>query len=271
MRTIKDNLLKIVIVACAALTVGILLWIVGYVIYRGIGYINWEFLVGEKGILPMIVSTLYMIGLSMVIAAPIGIFAAVYLVEYAKQGRIVKFIRFATESLAGIPSIIYGLFGMIFFVTMLQFKYSLLSGALTLAIMVLPTIIRTTEESLKAVPDMFREGSLGLGATRLRTIFKIVLPSALSGIATAVILSIGRIVGETAAVYLTAGMVPQLPGSIMDSGRTLSVHLYLLASEVTDENAFGQAFATAAVLIIVVLAINLLANFMAKRLQTKHN
>ncbi len=265
MRKLKDNLLKIVIYICSALTVGVLVWIIGYVLYRGVGYITPDFLVGEDGILPMIISTLYMILLSILIAAPIGIFAAIYLVEYAKQGRVVKIIRFATESLAGIPSIIYGLFGMIFFVTFLHFGYSLLAGALTLSIMVLPTIIRTTEESLKAVPEMYREGSLGLGATRLRTIFKLVLPSALSGIVTAIILSIGRIVGETAAVYLTAGMTPQVPESVMESGRTLSVHLYMLASEVTDEHAFGRAFATATVLIVMVLIINLLANMTARR------
>lgn len=264
-RKVYDGILKGLIWLCAAITMAVLIWIIVYVVINGLPFITWEFVSTE--IMPMIVSTVFLILLSVVIATPIGIGSAIYLVEYAKQGKIVKTIRFATESLAGIPSIIYGLFGMIFFVGTMGFGYSLLSGALTLSIMVLPTIIRTTEETLKAVPDSFREGSLGLGATKLRTIFKIVLPSALSGIITAVILTIGRIVGETAAVYLTAGMVPNMPSGIMSSGRTLSVHLYMLASEATGADAFGKAFATATILILVVLVINFLANLAAKRLR----
>jgi phosphate transport system permease protein len=268
-RDVIDYALKILIGLSAFLTVGILVWILGYIVTHGIGEINWAFLStppkGEAGgILPMIISTVYIVLLSVVISTPIGVCAAIYLVEYAKPGKIVRIIRFATESLAGIPSIVFGLFGMIFFVTALTFKFSLLSGAITLSIMVLPTIIRTTEEALKAVPNAYREGSLGLGASKLRTILKVVLPSAIPGVLTAVILSIGRIVGETAAVYLTAGMVPRIPKNLMSSGRTLSVHLYLLAKEGI---SFEKAYATATILIIIVAVINFTANQFARRLK----
>jgi phosphate transport system permease protein len=211
----------------------------------------------------MIITTLDMIGISLLVAVPIGIFTAVYLVEYAKRGsRLVYLIRLAAESLSGIPSIIFGLFGMLFFVITLKWQWSIMAGALTLSIMVLPTIIRSTEEALKAVPDSYREGSFGLGAGKLRTVFRIILPSALPGILAAVILSIGRIVGETAAVLLTAGTVAQVPASLMGSGRTLSVHMYLLAKEGID---FSKAYATAFVLIVIVLCINLLANFLVNK------
>ncbi|WZL71356.1 phosphate ABC transporter permease PstA [Defluviitalea saccharophila] len=254
--------------AAAFITVAILAWILLYVIINGIGKINWEFLTtapkgfGGGGIFPMIITTCYIVLLSLLIAAPIGVCSAIYLVEYAKSGKIVRIIRFATESLSGIPSIVFGLFGYLFFVTQLGWKYSLLSGSMTLSIMILPTIIRTTEESLKAIPVSYREGSLGLGASKLRTILKVVLPSALPGILIAVILSIGRIVGETAAVYFTAGFAPHMAKSIMDSSRTLSVHMYVL----TKEGNFDSGFATATVLIIVVLTMNLIANFIGKRL-----
>lgn len=265
----KDNLIKILIWLSAVLTVGVLAWILIYVILSGITEINWSFLTNDAkgddaGIFPMIISTVYIVLLSIAISTPIGVFSAIYLVEYAKPGKIVRLIRFATESLAGIPSIIYGLFGMIFFVIALGLKFSLISGAITLSMMVLPTIIRTTEEALKAVPNSYREGSLALGASKLRTIFRVILPCAIPGILTAIILSIGRVVGETAAVYLTAGMVPRLPNSIMDSGRTLSVHLYILAKEGI---SFEQADATALVLIIVVSLINFVANKLGSRLR----
>lgn len=268
-RKIKDNILKAFIWLCGFITVGILGWILIYIISKGIGHINFDFIFSEyrgdkHGILSMIIITIYIVLLSVIISTPIGIFAAIYLVEYSKQGKILKLIRFATETLAGIPSIIYGLFGFIFFVTVLKFSFSLLAGALTLSIMVLPTIIRTTEEALKAVPRTYREGSLALGASKLQTIIKVILPSAISGILTAVILSVGRIVGETAAVYLTAGMVARLPESVMDSGRTLSVHLYVLAKEGI---SFEEAFATATVLIIIVAIINFITSTIAGRIK----
>ncbi|MTI70739.1 MAG: phosphate ABC transporter permease PstA [Firmicutes bacterium] len=262
-RKLKDNLIKILIYAASLLTVGVLAWILIYITINGIGEVSLEFLTsapeGESGggILPIIINTLYIILLTIVIATPIGVFAAIYLVEYAKPGKIVRIIRFATESLAGIPSIIFGLFGYIFFVTVLNLGWSILSGALTLSIMVLPTMVRTTEESLKAVPDVYREGSLGLGASKLRTIRKVVLPSAIPGIVTGIILSIGRIVGESAAVYFTAGMVSRLAKGFLDSGRTLAVHMYLLAKEGI---SFEKAFATAFVLVVIILLINFSAN-----------
>lgn len=268
-RRTKDNIIKGLIYSSSLITVGVLVWILLYVVSNGIGEISWEFLsqaqVGEAegGIFPYIVSTIYVIVITIIIATPIGIFAAIYLVEYAKPGKIVRLIRFATESLAGIPSIVFGLYGLIFFVTFLKFGWSILSGSLTLSMMVLPTIVRTTEESLKAVPNTFREGSLGLGASKLRTIRKVILPSAIPGILTGVILSIGRIVGETAAIYLTLGTAKWIPEGIMDGGRTLSVHLYYLAKEGI---SFERAYATATVLIFVVLIINFAANKLGSRL-----
>ncbi|PKM57153.1 MAG: phosphate ABC transporter, permease protein PstA [Firmicutes bacterium HGW-Firmicutes-3] len=205
------------------------------------------------GIYPMIVTTLMMIGLSLIIACPIGILAAIYLVEYAKPGRLVRTIRFATESLAGIPSIIYGLFGMLFFVTYLKLNYSILAGALTLSIILLPVIIRQTEESLKSVPMTYREGSLGLGATKLMTIRRAVLPSAIPGIVVAIILSIGRIVGESAALLLTAGTAAKIPSSIFESGATLTIKAYTSAKEEAD---IGMACAIGAVIIIIIFILN---------------
>lgn len=268
-RRIKDAAIKAVIWLCGFLTVGVLVWILIYIIKSGITHLDFEFIFSEfkgdqRGILPMIINTIYIVLLSVAISTPIGIFAAIYLVEYSKQGKILGLIRFATETLQGIPSIIYGLFGFIFFVTLLKFGFSLLAGALTLSIMVLPTIIRTTEEALKTVPVSYREGSLALGATKLQTIIRIVLPSAIPGILNSVILSVGRIVGETAAVYLTAGMVTRFPTSVMDSGRTLSVHMYLLAKEGI---SFEEAFATASILIITVALINFATSRVAKRIE----
>lgn len=266
-RAVKDNIIKIIIWLSSFITVGILVWILGYVIKNGIGEISIEYLTtaphGEEGgIFPMIVSTIYIVLLSVIISTPIGVCAAIYLVEYAKPGKIVRLIRFATESLAGIPSIIFGLFGFIFFVTILKFGFSIIAGAITLSIMVLPTIVRTTEEALKSVPNSYREGSLALGTSKLRTIVKVILPSAIPGILTAVILSIGRVVGETAAVYFTAGMGRRIPTSVKESGMSLSVHLYLLAKEGI---SFNKAYATATVLIIIVALINLSANRIAAR------
>jgi len=264
MRFIYNNMLKIMVYVSAAITFMFLIWILSYILIKGIPGINIDFLINEQtGILPAIVTTLQMVVIALLISAPIGIFAAVYLTEYARQGRMTRIIRFATESLSGIPSIIYGLFGMLLFVKTLGWGWSLLSGSLTASIMILPTIIRSTEETIKSVPREFKEGSYGLGATKIRTIFKIILPTASPGILAAMILSIGRVVGETAALILTAGTVLQIPGSMMDSGRTLSVHLYLLAKEGI---SFEEAFATATVLIITVLLINFSATFLSKKL-----
>ncbi len=269
LRKVRDTLLKLLIWLCGFITVGTLAWILIYILINGFSHLSLDFIFSEykgdsHGILPMIINTIYIVLLSLIISTPIGIFSAIYLVEYSKPGKILMLIRFATETLQGIPSIIYGLFGFIFFVTFLKLGFSILAGALTLSIMVLPTIIRTTEEALKTVPVSYREGSLALGATKLQTIMKVVLPSAISGILNSVILSIGRIVGETAAVYLTAGMVTRFPRSIMDSGRTLSVHLYMLAKEGL---SFEEAFSTATILIITVAVINSITNMIAKKIK----
>ncbi|MBN2221873.1 MAG: phosphate ABC transporter permease PstA [Vallitaleaceae bacterium] len=218
------------------------------------------------GIIPMLVTTLYMIGLSLVVALPIGIFAAIYLVEYAKAGRLVRIIRFGTESLAGIPSIIYGLFGMLFFVTYLKLGYSILAGALTVSIILLPVIIRQTEEALKAVPMSYREGSLGLGVTKLQTIRRVVLPSAVPGILVAVILSVGRIVGESAALFLTAGTVARIPNSLFVSGSTLTVKAYQVAKE---EGNIEMACAIGTIIIVLVVLINMSSKYVSKHFSSK--
>ncbi len=269
----KDKISLVMVWIAASLTVGFLFWIIWYILSNGLKYVDWSFIssdythIGEKsGIWPMIVSTLYMVFASIAIAAPIGIMTAIYLTEYARIGsKLVKVIRFCTESLAGIPSIIFGLFGMTFFVGVLGLGFSILSGALTLSILILPVIIRTTEEALMAVPHVYREGSYGLGASKIYTIWKLILPSAMPGIVTSIILSVGRVIGESAPVYLTAGMVAQLPDSLLDSGRTLTVHLYKLTQELYTIHEWNQAYATATVLIIVVLIINMLTKLIAKR------
>ena len=269
MRRAKELLFNILVWASAIFTVGILIAIIGFIFIKGIGKINLDFLIsnysakGDGGILPMVVATLYTVGLSLLFATPIGVLAAVYLQEYAKQGKIVKFIRFATESLAGIPSIVYGLFGGIFFVVSLKMGYSILAGSLTVAIIILPTIIRTTEEALKTVPDGYREASLALGSTKFQTLYKVVLPSAISGILSGVILSVGRVVGESAAILLTAGTVAQMPGGIFDSARNLTVHAYLLTKEKGD---IASAASIGIVLIFIVLFLNTVAKFVAKKL-----
>lgn len=264
-----DSIIKIFIYLSAFLCVGILVWLISYVVINGLSHLSWDFMTQDYhpdntgGIFPMIVTTLYLIATSLAIATPLGIFSAIYLTEYAKQGRLVSLIRFATESLSGIPSIIYGLFGMLFFVTTLKWGFSIIAGAATVSIMILPTIIRTTEEAIKAVPRGFREGSLALGATKLRTLFRIVVPSALPGIITAVLLSVGRVIGETAAIFLPVGTHYRIPSSVLSSGRTLSVHLYILAKEGI---SFEMAFATGSVLIITILVINFLTRILEKRL-----
>lgn len=272
----KDRLAKFMIWASAAFTVGFLFWIIWYILSNGLQHVDWAFITDnytrtgdEHGIYPMIISTIYMVIASIAVAAPIGIMTAIYLTEYAKVGsRLVKVIRFCTESLAGIPSIIFGLFGMTFFVAILGFGFSILSGALTLSILILPVIIRTTEEALMAVPQTYREGSYGLGASKIYTIWRLILPSAIPGILTSVILSIGRVIGESAPVFLTAGMVARIPDSIMDSGRTLTVHLYKLTTELFTIEEWNQAYGTATVLIVVVLLINMVTKLIAKRFNT---
>ena len=242
----------------AAGTVGMLLVIIGYIFMKGVGHIDFIEL------MPAIVTTIYMVVLGIAIAGPIGIGTAIYLNEYATKGKLVNCVRFANECLGALPSILYGLFGMMFFVTQLKMGFSLLSGALTVAIMILPTIVKTTEEALKNVPNSYREGSLALGATKIGTIMKVILPSAIPGILTGVVLSMGRIVGETAAIYLTAGMVFRVPSNIMESGRTLSVHLYMLAKEGISIN---EAYGVAIVLLAVVFVLNLTTYAIAKRMK----
>ena len=214
--------------------------------------------------MPALINTLIMTALSLLIAVPLGIFSAIYLVEYAKRGnKFVEIIRLTTETLQGIPSIVYGLFGMLFFVTFCHWGFSILAGAFTLSIMVLPLIMRSTEEALKSVPDSYREGSFGLGAGKLRTVFRIVLPSAVPGILAGVILAVGRIVGETAALIYTAGTLAKMPKNVMSSGRTLAVHMYNLANEGL---YMDQAYATAVILLVFVVVINTLSGIAAKKL-----
>ncbi|MBP1580865.1 MAG: phosphate ABC transporter permease PstA [Oscillospiraceae bacterium] len=253
----------------ALFTMAVLLFLIVYILIKGLPHLTpelfaWEYNSENVSMLPSIINTIFMTLLSLLIAAPIGIFAAIYLVEYAKRGnKVVKVIRITAETLSGIPSIVYGLFGMLFFVIALGWGNSILSGAFTLAIMILPLIIRTTEEALQSVPDLYREASFGLGAGRLRTVFRVVLPSAVPGILAGIILAIGRIVGETAALIYTAGTVAEVPSSLFSSARTLSVHMYNLSQEGL---YFNQAYATAVVLLLVVICINSLSNFIAKRI-----
>lgn len=258
--------------AGAAFSVGVLVLIVGYILWKGVPHLSlelfaWEYNSNNVSMMPSIINTLLMTILSLIVCVPLGIGAAIYLTEYAKRGsKLVKLVRMTAETLSGIPSIIYGLFGAMFFVVALKMGLSLLSGALTLAIMVLPTIMRTTEEALLAVPDSFREGSFGLGAGRLRTTFKVVLPSAIPGILSGVILAIGRIVGETAALIYTAGTVSKVPDSLLSSTRTLAVHMYTISTEGLYIN---QSYATAVVLLVMVLMINGLSALIAKRIGGK--
>ena len=269
MRKLKENILKVLIYLSAIFTVTALVVIVGYIFINGIKGVTPTFLfsdyspIGGGGILPMIVTTIYMVILSIVVATPIGVLSAIYLQEYAKKGKVVTAIRFATESLAGIPSIIYGLFGGIFFVKVLGMQFSILSGALTVAIIILPVIIRTTEEALKTVPQNYREASLALGSTKFQTLYKVILPSAIPGILSGIILSVGRVIGESAAILLTAGTVAQMPGTIFDSARTLTAQAYLLTKEKGD---ITTACSIGIVLIVIVLSLNTLARLVAKKL-----
>ena len=252
-------------------TVAVLAYLIVYILVNGVPYLNSQlfelkYTSENASVFPAIINTLIMTVLSLVLAVPLGIFAAIYLVEYAKKGnKLVKVIRVTAETLTGIPSIVYGLFGMLFFVTALKWKFSILAGAFTLAIMILPVILRTTEEALLSVPDSYREGSFGLGAGKLRTIFKIVLPSAVPGILSGVILATGRVVGETAALLFTAGTIAKVAG-LMDSGRTLAVHMYALSSEGLYMN---QMYATGVILMLIVLLINGCSGMIAKKIAKK--
>jgi phosphate transport system permease protein len=264
----RSFILFLLVNLAAILTAVVVLFLLVYVLVKGVPHLSWDlfslhYTTENVSLLPAFINTIIMTFLSLLVAAPLGIFAAIYLVEYAKRGnRLVNLIRITAETLSGVPSIVYGLFGSLFFVVALGMGLSILAGALTLAIMILPLIMRTTEEALKSVPDTYREGSFGLGAGRLRTVFRIVLPSAAPGILAGIILAIGRIVGETAALMYTAGTVAEIPKNLLSSGRTLSVHMYALSNEGLYTN---QAFATAVVLLVLVLGINALAGFIARK------
>ena len=268
-RTPGSFLVMLLVVLSAVATIAALVFLILYILVNGIPYINadlfsWTYTSENCSVVPAAINTVIMAAISLLLAVPFGIGSAIYLVEYAKKGnKLVKVIRVTAETLTGIPSIVYGLFGMLFFVTALKWKFSILAGAFTLAIMILPVILRTTEEALLSVSDSYREGSFGLGAGKLRTIFKIVLPAAVPGILSGVILATGRIVGETAALIYTAGSVAKIPSSAFSSGRTLAVHMYLLANEGLHVN---QAYATAVILLILVIGINALSSFIAKKI-----
>lgn len=268
-RKVESIILRVLIFAAAAATFAVLLFLLAYILINGLPNIkpslfSLEYNTENASLMPALVNTVIMTALSLVIAIPFGIFSAIFLVEYAKKGnKFVGIIRITAETLSGIPSIVYGLFGMLFFVSALKWGYSILAGAFTMSIMILPLIMRTTEEALKSVPDTYREGSFGLGAGKLRTIFRIVLSAAVPGIMAGVILAIGRIMGETAALMYTAGTVPKMASSPMDSGRTLAVHMYNLSSEGL---YMDQAYATAVILLIVVVGMNTLSAVAARKL-----
>lgn len=269
-RNTKSLFVKGSVYLCAGFTIVVLLFMLGYILVKGVPFLrsdlfNWKYTSENCSVVPALINTLIMTLMALVIACPLGIGSAIYLAEYAKKGNgFVKIVRMTTETLTGIPSIIYGLFGMLLFVGFLHWGYSLMAGAATVAIMILPTIMRTTEESLLAVPDSFREGSFGLGAGKLRTVFTLVLPSAMPGILSGIILATGRVVGETAALIYTAGTVAQVPANLMGSGRTLAIHMYVLSSEGLHT---GQAFATAVVLLVMVAGINAVAGLVARRIE----
>ena len=261
----------------AILTSAILLFLIGYILVNGVPYLTpslfaWKYTSDNVSLMPALINTILMAALALLFAVPIGVGSAIYLVEYAPRGsKFVQLVRITTETLQGIPSIVYGLFGMLFFVTALGWGLSLMAGACTLAIMILPVIMRTTEEALLAVPDAYREGSFGLGAGRVRTVFRTVLPSAIPGILGGIILALGRCMGEVAALIFTAGSVASVPNfasegifALFDSTRTLAVHMYVLSSEGLHMN---ETFATAVVLLVLVVLLNLLANFAAGKMR----
>lgn len=268
----ESVLLSALVYFATFITFGMLLFIIGYILIKGIPHLSldffaWKYNSENVSVVPSVINTIMMALITLLIVVPIGIGAAIYTVEYAKRGsKVVKVVRITTETLQGIPSIVYGLFGLLFFVNAMKWGQSMLAGACTLAIMVLPVIMRTAEEALQSIPDSYREASFGLGAGRLRTVFRIVLPPAVPGILSGVILAIGRIVGETAALIYTSGTVAKLPGSVMESGRTIALHMWMLANEGLHED---KAYATAVILLILVIGINYLSHLLAEKLTAK--
>lgn len=268
-RTPGSFIVMLLVMLATIITFAILFFLIAYILIHGVPHLkaslfSFTYTSENASLMPALINTVIMTLLSLLIAVPFGIFSAIFLVEYSGKGnKFVEVIRLTTETLSGIPSIVYGLFGMLFFVSTCGWGFSLLAGAFTMSIMILPLIMRTTEEALKSVPDSYREGSFGLGAGKLRTVFRIVLPSAVPGILAGVILAVGRIVGETAALIYTAGSVANVPSSVMGSGRTLAVHMYLLSSEGL---YMDQAYATAVVLLVLVVGINTLSGFVARKL-----
>ena len=279
-RRAYDRILRFLLYFCAALTCALLLFIIGYIFFKGLPHVTWQFLSTQPsfikdtiGILPNILNTVYLVGVTLIITLPLGVGAAIYLTEYARNRRLVAAIEFATETLTGIPSIIFGLVGMLFFIQMMGLKTGVLAGGLTLVVMILPTIVRTTQESLKTVPDSYREGALAMGAGKWHMVRTVVLPNAVDGIVTGCILAVGRIVGESAALLFTAGMGMSLNnffGSvgnfIHSSGASLTVALYVYARERAE---FDVAFAIAAILMLLTLVINLSAKLVGRTLKKK--
>lgn len=273
-RQICDKGLRALLWICAGITCALLVFLIGYIFYRGVGNLSWQlvssqtsYIKGTIGILPNILNTLYIILVAMVIVLPLGVGAAIYLTEYATNHKVVAIIEFATETLTGIPSIIFGLVGMLFFLQKLGLAPGILAGGLTLVVMILPTIVRTTQESLKTVPQSYREGALGLGAGKWHMVRTVVLPNAIDGIVTGCILAVGRIVGESAALLFTAGfglILNDFFTSLQSSSATLTVALYVYANE---RGETGVAFAIATILMILTFLINLTANFAGKKLK----
>jgi phosphate transport system permease protein len=270
----KQKFATVIIWAAGAVTALILLTIVIYILAKGLPYVNWQFLTtapegglsGEGGISSAIIATIYLIGLTIALLIVPGIGTAIYLTEYAPDNWVTSAIRYAINTLAGVPSIVFGLFGFALFVTVLHFNFSILSGALTLVCLLLPTLISTTEEAIRTVPQYQREAGLSLGATKWQTISHVILPAALPGIITGVILCIGRAIGETACLYVTMGGSSAIPTSLFSGGRTLALHVYYLA---TDTRASDKAMATAAILVILIIIINTLTNWLSRRFQTR--
>ena len=277
--TKSDTILKILIYSSVLVTICILVGIIYYILSNGLPYLNLNFILTAysetnenlKGILPMIINTFYIVVITLLISCPIGIASAIYMTQYAKQGHIIKIIRFTTEILSGIPSIIFGLFGYYFFCNTLRLGTSILSGSLTMAICILPTIIRTTEESLLSVDPSYKEGAIALGASKVKVILGIVLPCSLPGITTAIILAMGRIIGESAALLYTSGMAYSLPegifSHILSSGRTLTLHLYQTAKQANTPDSFQIAFKSASVLLIMVFILNAIAWLISRMLK----
>lgn len=265
----KSLLLALIVLLCAAVCCAVIVFLIGYILVKGIPNLTpslfaWQYNSENVSMMPAILNTLIYTAVSLLMAVPAGVFAAVYLAEYARRGNVfVRLIRTTAQTLSGIPSIVYGLFGYLMFCVYFKLGYSMLAGTLTLAVMILPLIMRTTEEALCAVPDSYREASYGLGAGKLRTVFKVILPSAMPGILSGVILGIGRIVGETAALIYTAGTVAGVVAKFTDSGRTLSVHMYALLSEGL---YMDEAYATAVILLLAVIIINAVSGFIASRI-----